>query len=454
MNPSQLFDICIVGAGVGGSAMCSYLSKITEYKIAIIEQDWNKPDQIIGELLQPSGVSKLREMGLGEVFENIDAQKINGYAMFLNQESFNLPYTNKEESKVNGFGFRYGKFIQALRSSFSEARNITRIKGKVTDLITNDKGKVLGVQYSDPETKNNHKDIKAKLTIVCQGSTSRLRSVLSSSEPKINGFMLGLILEDCDLPYQNHGHVIMANPGPVLTYPVGAGKIRVLIDFPKSLKIKKNEEIAIFLNDVIGPQMPEVLRESFYKSVSAGNFKTRPTVTLSAKPNINKGAILLGDTLNMRHPVTGAGMTVAFSDVKILGNQILKLESLDNEQKTEKALKHFYKIRKKENATLNILAFALYQIFLHPALRNACFNYLKKGGNFSLEPMSILSGISRSYNLLLKHFFAVSWLGVSDTFKSGSLRQAFIVLKDTMKIITPLVFTELPLRIGGKAYKE
>jgi len=221
----------------------------------------------------------------------------------------------------------------------------------------------------------------------------------------------------------------------------------------RSLKNKKNEEIAIFLNDVIGPQMPETLREAFYNSVSSGNFKTKPTVTLSAKPTINKGAILLGDTLNMRHPVTGAGMTVALSEVKILGKQILKLGSLANEKKTEKALKYFYKTRKKENASMNILAFALYQIFLHPALRKACFNYLKKGGNFSLEPMSILSGISRNYMLLLKHFFAVSWLGVKDTFKSGSLWQAFIVLKDTMKIITPLVFSELPLRIVGKAYK-
>jgi 2-polyprenyl-6-methoxyphenol hydroxylase-like FAD-dependent oxidoreductase len=40
---------------------------------------------------------------------------------------------------------------------------------------------------------------------------------------------------------------------------------------------------------------------------------TRPYI--SASPSRTPGAVLLGDAFNMRHPLTGGGMTVAFSDV-------------------------------------------------------------------------------------------------------------------------------------------
>ena len=44
----------------------------------------------------------------------------------------------------------------------------------------------------------------------------------------------------------------------------------------------------------------------------------RPALTRTSLPIPPTGALLLGDSFNMRHPLTGGGMTVALSDCKLL----------------------------------------------------------------------------------------------------------------------------------------
>lgn len=41
-----------------------------------------------------------------------------------------------------------------------------------------------------------------------------------SWQPSSTSDFVGLILEKADLPYPNHGHVVLGDPSPVLFYPV------------------------------------------------------------------------------------------------------------------------------------------------------------------------------------------------------------------------------------------
>ena len=43
---------------------------------------------------------------------------------------------------------------------------------------------------------------------------------------------VGLILENCTLPYPNHGHVVLADPSPILFYPISSTEVRCLVDVP------------------------------------------------------------------------------------------------------------------------------------------------------------------------------------------------------------------------------
>jgi hypothetical protein len=60
--------------------------------VLLLERDLREPNRIVGELLQPGGVSILENMGLGQCLEGIDAQRIFGYGILRNNEPVQLPY--------------------------------------------------------------------------------------------------------------------------------------------------------------------------------------------------------------------------------------------------------------------------------------------------------------------------------------------------------------------------
>jgi squalene monooxygenase len=96
-----------------------------------------------------------------------------------------------------------------------------------------------------------------------------------------------------------------------------------------------------------------------------------PNSWLPPKSSTVAGTILLGDAANMRHPLTGGGMTVALKDVVTL-TQLLRPEilRLSNPQSVVRATRKFHKKRKSYSISLNILAQALYALFvsegMHP----------------------------------------------------------------------------------------
>lgn len=61
------------------------------------------------------------------------------------------------------------------------------------------------------------------------------------------------------------------------------------------------------------------------------------------------GALLLGDALNMRHPITGNGMTAALYDVVLIRDLLRPLDNLNNTLTVTKRVKRFYTMRKVSN---------------------------------------------------------------------------------------------------------
>jgi squalene monooxygenase len=77
---------------------------------------------------------------------------------------------------------------------------------------------------------------------------------------------------------------------------------------------------------------------------------------------VTPGALLLGDAFNMRHPLTGGGMTVALSDTRLLCEMLQPLPTFEDAIATAKRTTEFYTARKPVSATINTLANALYKV--------------------------------------------------------------------------------------------
>ena len=76
-----------------------------------------------------------------------------------------------------------------------------------------------------------------------------------------------------------------------------------------------------------------------------------------------EGVILLGDAWNMRHPLTGGGMTVALSDVVLLAPMLVAVPDLADWHAVTEVLHRWHWARKPLAATINILSIALYDLF-------------------------------------------------------------------------------------------
>lgn len=448
MTENQPYDICIVGGGIAGAALAGYLGK-SGLRIAIVEKTLAEQDRIIGELLQPGGVEMLQKMGMEHLLEGFDAQPIHGYGLFMDGEDFKVTYHTDKKELVTGRGLRNGKFMQSLRSYALGHSNVTLIEGTATDVIE-ENDTITGIVYK-PKGADGTVQINASLTVLSDGIFSAFRQGLSAADKKVSGHFLGLLLKDATLPYANHGHVIITDKAPVLVYPVSSTETRVLIDFPGDSPPKKGEELTAFLNDNIGKQLPTAIQPSYYAAVAEGKFKVMPNHLMAAKPVIKNGGVLLGDSLNMRHPLTGGGMTVAFTDVYLLGTQLLQTNFSDN-SKVYEAVKTFYKSRSSQTASINILADALYGVMRNDDLKMACFQYLKQGGKMSEQPVSILSAVSRDVNMLIRHFFAVAVFGMGKLLlpmpTPQRSKRAYRMLADAVNIISPLLKNEKVISVS------
>lgn len=71
-----------------------------------------------------------------------------------------------------------------------------------------------------------------------------------------------------------------------------------------------------------------------------------PNRSMPAAPYPTPGALLMGDAFNMRHPLTGGGMTVALSDIVVLRNLLRPLCDMNDSVTLCKYLESFYTLRK------------------------------------------------------------------------------------------------------------
>mmetsp|Transcript_26634 Transcript_26634/g.37496 ORF Transcript_26634/g.37496 Transcript_26634/m.37496 type:complete len:484 (+) Transcript_26634:159-1610(+) len=455
------YDVVIVGAGVVGASLAYSLGKTSpDRKILVIERDLREPDRIVGELLQPGGCEKLKELGLGECLEGIDAVEVHGYAVVMNnkqdaypelqnkQENQRLVYPQKDGHAMIGKSFHHGRFVQNLRKAAQSVSNVEMVQGTVTQLIE-ERDTVVGVTWKDADgqIKNSY----GLLNIVCDGCTSNFRSKIGAGEPSSTSFFVGYVLEDCKLPFPGYGHVFLGTPGPVLGYQIGSNEIRVLIDVPKPLPNSANGELAEFFLSVTAQQLPDEIRPAFIEAVKTKRPRSMANNRLHPQDSILKpGFVMVGDIWNMRHPLTGGGMTVAFNDVVLVRDALRDLSDLSDRKKVMSKLHNTYVVGRRPFAsTINILAGALYNVFVAsadpvlPVMRIACLDYFKLGGSAVSGPMSLLGGYSGKPYVLLYHFFCVALYGVWKLLKPfpspSKLIQSYRLLAAASWIVIPLM---------------
>ena len=463
-------DVVIVGAGILGSALAVALADQGR-SVILLEKSLKEPDRIVGELLQPGGVQALEKLGLRHCLDDIDAIPVHGYTVIYYAEPVPIPYPalpSQEQAPVNeksegpkraeGRSFHHGRFVSRLRAAAMSHPNITVFETEATALVKSSvASEILGVESLNRKTQKDF--FFGSLTVICDGYASKFRKSYIPHAPRVKSKFWGLELIDCPLPVPQHGTVILGDNAPVLLYQIGTHETRALVDVPDGLPSTStaNGGVKTHLKDVVLPSLPAMVQPSFLAALEKGNLRSMPNSFLPPTTNTTPGLAILGDAMNMRHPLTGGGMTVAFTDVVLLST-LLSPSSVPDLSDTPLVLSQlstFHWRRKSLTSVINILAQALYSLFAADDwrlkyLQKGCFRYFQRGGKCVEEPVGLLGGILPSPVLLFYHFFSVAVLAISLlVMENGvllfplSLLQGVVVFLKACEVIFPYIFAEL-----------
>ena len=143
------------------------------------------------------------------------------------------------------------------------------------------------------------------------------------------------------------------------------------------------DDIQTHILDHVLPQLPPTLHQSIRNALENNRLRRMPNSFLppvrQGSPNGKKGVILIGDAWNMRHPLTGGGMTVALHDVVLLRGLLSRVDDLTDWERICQILYHWHWRRKPLAATINILSVSLYNVCAADSL----------SGFFPLRPVDL-----------------------------------------------------------------
>jgi squalene monooxygenase len=445
-------DVVVVGAGVFGCAAAHALAS-QDRSVLLLERWMHEPDRIVGELLQPGGVRALRKLGLEGCVEDIDAIPCYGYHVLYHGEDVVIPYPVVDEEgdvvfpqtattngttdvktisaavgpRPEGRSFHHGRFIMQLRRACQRHPNISIVETEVTGTIKGEASReILGVQAltKDKDTGKKRDDyFFGTLTVIADGYASKFREEFLGSVPVVRSKFFALELIDCHFPPYGFGHVVIGQSSLVLLYQIGTHETRALINIPVAELEKGGAAhvdaggVRAYIRSVVVPALPEHVRQPVLAALADGKApKSMPNSWLPPTrqaPRLPPGVLLAGDAANMRHPLTGGGMTVALQDALLL-RDLLPADLAD--RAALRAAVATYDLRRRRHAmVVNVLAQALYSLFSATdpqlaALRAGCFAYFRRG--VTDEPVAMLGGLLRRPGVLASHFFTVAFLAV------------------------------------------
>ena len=249
-------------------------------------------------------------------------------------------------------------------------------------------------------------------------------------------------MTDANLPLPRYAYGVLGAGPPILMYQIGARETRILIDIPDEThrRLSAPELVKEYISQHVVPHIAESIRPNLENAVKGGRLRSMPNAWMPSTRNATPGLIVLGDASNMRHPITGAGMTVALKDAVLLAD-ILSPEhitSLKDNDTVLKRMRRFHWKRKAYSAPLNILAQALYFLFVSEGssvnsgdalvssnrrclitdpmlviMQRRFIQYVQEGEKNFAEPAWLMGGLIDNPFLLFYHFFRVALYGVA-----------------------------------------
>jgi len=363
------YDVAVVGAGPVGS-VCALAHARKGARVALLEANPRAVRRLAGEWLHPPGARALRNLGV-DLDTQLPSCAGRGFVVFPDDGGESIVFTYPHESP--GLVCEHETLVGRLRETIEREPEIDYLaQARVREV----EGRQLAYTFD-----GSNQRLTAGKIVGADGRMSVVRKSLGlSAELMTSSRMLGLILNDVNLPLEGYGHVLLGGPGPILIYRVAEERIRLIVDIPLD-HWAPGDPVGLLL-DAYAPLVPEEVRGAFVQALRSGRFSAAAS---SLRPRVTYGSpdrVLIGDAAGHYHPMTAMGMTLGFGDAIALAESA-NFEEFSN--------RRFLDTRAPE-----LLAMGLYEVFADhrdeaTVLRHAVYRNWRANDAFRERTVGLLA---------------------------------------------------------------
>ncbi|MCP3065723.1 FAD-dependent monooxygenase [Myxococcus sp. K38C18041901] len=392
------FDVVVVGGGPAGCAAAAALAQLGQ-SVLLVDAGVDRHKQLSGELLHPTGVHALRELGFSEVIDAWLSRPVRGFAIFYASPArvVVLPY----KDGTTGLSLEHVALAAPLLEAVVRKPGVTLLAGaRVTSVEHNDeRGVRLRFQHDGVI-----QEVRARLLVASDGRASPVRRMLGISESYTRiSTMLGLCVDSACLPRPEHGHKFVGGPLYALAYAIQPGVARVMVDLPlgtTSQTLKERPELLATLPPALVAEIRRALEATSTLRMASNDARLSERVWKGS-------AVLVGDAASCCHPLSGSGMTSCFQDARAL-QDALRCHPRD----MPRALEQYARVRRPAQRTRVALASSLYSACAGQdegmqALRLGLIRYWDSSPRSARAAMSLLSSEDSRMTVLAREYLCI-----------------------------------------------
>ena len=321
-------SVVIVGAGPAGAVLAYLLAK-SGICVTLLERHVDFQREFRGEILMPSGLEPLSQIGLWNQMKQVPHVSLEGIKVFINgRQGISLDFHEQLFGEFNPRWVSQPHLLEMIVGECARFDNFKLLRGtRVRDLIK-ENNRIVGVIAEQNQARH---ELRADLVIGADGRTSRVRHALNLPQ-RSDAMPMDIVwlkvpgppfLEPKIRAYAGKGRLLFAAPTYdnhlQLGFIIRKGSFRKIRErgYPELL-----DEMARFVDPVLGAHLAQ-----FRDSIS--NPFLLSTVSDCLVDWTYPGSFLIGDAAHTMSPVGGQGLNIAIRDAIVSANHLIPVLSSD-----------------------------------------------------------------------------------------------------------------------------
>ncbi len=314
-------NVVIVGAGPAGASL-AYLLARRGIEVTLLEREQGFSREFRGEVLMPSGLEALEQMGLQDAMEGVPSQEQGSVSLYMNGSLiFDQALYGKRFERHLPRAVSQPKLLEMLVSEAAKNQGFRMEQGASVKGLIEEDGRVVGVRA---RTRQGEERIRADLVVGADGRASIVRKKggfrVKHSSPPLDVIWLKL---PCPTNWTG-GRLYMGRGHFLLGYRTWDGFLQLAWIIVKgAFHQLKEEGVDQWIDEMKTHVSPDLASHLEAERGSIHKPFLLDAVSDCVESWSVPGALLLGDAAHTMSPVGAQGINLALRDVIVAANHLV-----------------------------------------------------------------------------------------------------------------------------------